>query len=122
MCRFLCDVGFVFGLLSVALCVPSLAQQTRLVNVAGNPPQGSGTNGALQFFDSVQSANGQCASFANNQTCALTIVEAGDTVNWVYRDPALALHSATAGPCTSTCTATGPFDSKVFTSTLRCVR
>lgn len=94
----------------------SVSQTTREVDVAGNGNNctGNGTCGALQYFDAVQVANGNCTTFNNNQTCALTIIEAGDSINWVYQDQSLALHSATSGTCTTTCTGDGNFGSQTF--------
>ncbi|HEV2113790.1 MAG TPA: hypothetical protein VGR50_06540 [Terriglobales bacterium] len=83
--------------------------------MAGNPPQLS-TNQALQYFDAVQYANGNCATFSNNQLCATTVIEAGDTVKWAYQDTLGDFHSATSGTCSGVgiCTADGTFDTGIF--------
>src|SRR5579859_3460859 len=117
-------------LLLFMLGASSPAQQHRQVNYAGNQGFGAGvgctancgvqanTNGALQNFDAAQVSAGNCAAVTtsntateNNPLCATSVIEAGDTITWVFDDAAAlpAQHSATSGTCPGgTCPASCP--------------
>src|SRR5579864_7764420 len=115
--------GLLPTLLLCLLPACGIAQttSTRQVNYAGNHgfPAGAAvgctancgaqanTDTTLQYFDAAQVSAGNCASVTNlntatenNPTCATSVVEAGDTIVWVFENNGLpAQHSATSGAC-----------------------
>src|SRR5438067_88697 len=85
------------------------AQQTRNV-------QASDSLGHTQYYDEQQVTNLQCpnpngSSGFNNQTCATSIILAGDTITWTDASGVTGdQHSATQGVCNPTCNYFGGFD------------